>query len=161
MLDKTIRVARNMEAIGITKNDMITLCTPNTLDCFLPYLASIFIQTKVSSLDPTIPVDESAHLLNIVKPTYIFCHSKCVELIEKALKITKFNSKIVVFGDTNKHIPFSKFLKSTGNEETFKPEVVNDLFETAIIFFSSGSTGLAKGIKGTHYGLIAQQLLYM
>lgn len=77
-------------------------------------------------------------------------------MMENAIAENGLTTEIVVFGNTTKHTSFSDFVQETGTEDQFEPVVVDDLYETAIIFFSSGTTGLPKGICTTHYGLLVQ-----
>lgn len=76
------------------------------------------------------------------------------------MKTAELDTEIVIFGDTDKYIPFSDFLVSNGNEEAFEAIPVNDIHDTAVIFFSSGTTGLPKGILSPHYGLLAQNTYF-
>lgn len=98
-------------------------------------------------------------MLNMVKPKLIFVGLESEKLIESAINESGVNTEIVVFGETEDHVPFSEFLISSGNEEGFEPVTVEDLKETAIIFFSSGTTGMPKGIMLSHYGLLSQNML--
>lgn len=47
----------------------------------------------------------------------------------------------------------------TGNEEDFQAKPADDVQDTAVIFFSSGTTGLPKGIMVSHYGILTQNSL--
>lgn len=74
------------------------------------------------------------------------------------------NAEIVVFdefGASDKHTKFADFLQFKDEEEEFIPEPVSDIHDTAVIFFSSGTTGYPKGIKTSHYALICQAISIM
>lgn len=101
---------------------------------------------------------DCVYMLSMVKPKFIFVGPESEQLIESAILEAGLNTEMVVFGDTDNHIPFSEFLISTGNEEAFEPTPVDNVRDTAIIFFSSGTTGMPKGIMTSHYGLMAQNL---
>lgn len=93
----------------------------------------------------------------MVTPKFVFCGVESEEMMEKSLAEAEiYDAQIIVFGDTDRNIPFDEFLQSTGSEDTFEPKPVDDIFDTAVIFFSSGTTGLPKGICTTHYGILTQ-----
>lgn len=89
----------------------------------------------------------------MVKPRFVFSGPETADTFETILKEQNINAEIIVYGETNKYTSFTDFLKSTGKENEFKAKPVKDLFDTAIIFFSSGTTGYPKGILTNHYGI--------
>lgn len=94
--------------------------------------------------------------MKLVSPRFVFCTPESVKMMENAIAENGLTSEIIVFGNTTKYTSFSEFVQETGTEDQFEPVIVDDLFETAVIFFSSGTTGLPKGICTTHYGLLVQ-----
>lgn len=118
-------------------------------------MAALYLGAKIASLDPSLSTSDCTHLLNLVKPKLIFCNIESVNNLIKALEDAKLESKIIVFGEMEGFMPFSDFLLPTGTENDFEATTV-DINETAVIFFSSGTTGLPKGICNTHYGLLSK-----
>lgn len=62
----------------------------------------------------------------------------------------------MVFGETDKYTQFSTFLEPHEDEDKFVPIPVDSLNDTSVIVFSSGTTGLPKGIVLSHYALMIQ-----
>lgn len=149
-----------MQSRGIGRKDIICLCSHNNLEIALPFIASQFLGALVCSLDPTLTTSDCKHLLNLVNPKFIFCDKACEEQMETALKDTNLKSEIVVIGSTEKYMQFEELLTPTGTEDSFEVAKV-DIFDSAVIFFSSGTTGLPKGVCTHHYGLISQQRYMM
>ncbi|KAF2885425.1 hypothetical protein ILUMI_20748 [Ignelater luminosus] len=145
-----------MRSLGIQPNDVITVCSHNTLDCLIPFYASFFVGAVSANIDPLLPLSSTVDLLKQVRPKMIFVVPEGVELIENTLKEIGINAKIVVFGQTLKHTSYSEFLKPSPDENKFVPYEVENVKDTAVIVFSSGSTGSPKGICLSHYGLLGQ-----
>lgn len=146
-----------MRNMGIVPSDIITLCTNNHLDSAVPHVAALFLGCKVASLDPSLSLADTAYLINLVKPRMVFVVPETVELIEGALKKTAMDSAtIVVFGKTKKYVPFLQFLDYKDGEDDFVPVPAKNVKDTAIIFFSSGTTGYPKGICTNHYALLVK-----
>lgn len=118
----------------------------------MPYLAGLFIDAKVCSLDPTLSFSDSKHLLNQVKPKIIFVVSEKKKMYVDLLEDISLDAELVEFSEEG----FGKFLNKSPDEDKFVPVKVENIFDTAVIMFSSGTTGLAKGICLNHYTLLCQ-----
>lgn len=153
LLTRSVRTAIKMRILGITRGDVITICSYNSLDSAVPFIAAQFLGAKVASLDPVVPVDDCITLASLVKPRMIFFSENATDLIETVVKDAKLDAMTIVFGESNVHTPFSEFNKPRNFETEFEPLKI-DNEETAVIFFSSGTTGLAKGIEISHHHLI-------
>ncbi|KAF2890250.1 hypothetical protein ILUMI_15923, partial [Ignelater luminosus] len=70
-------------------------------------------------------------------------------------KEAQLETEIVVFGLSTVHSEFADFFAPKENEN-FQPVEVENNKETALILFSSGTTGLPKGICLSHYCIMAQ-----
>lgn len=151
---KSIRIAQNLISRGITSEDIIVLCAGNGLDSCLPFLACLYLGVKVSPVHPSQCVEDLSYMLHIVKPRFVFCEEGCETKIEKVLKMIDLDCNIVVIGETEKHIKFSEFLIETKTEGIFEAKSVENMFDTAAILFSSGTSGKPKGICTTYYGLV-------
>lgn len=86
----------------------------------------------------------------------MFCTPESEEMMENSIVEAGLTTEIIVFGNTERNTSFSEFIQETGTEHEFEARPVEDIFETAVIFFSSGTTGFPKGICSTHYGLLVQ-----
>ncbi|KAK4873028.1 hypothetical protein RN001_015057 [Aquatica leii] len=158
LLQRCVRTAIKMRCLGVTPNDIISTCTFTRLDSCVPYLATLFLGAKIANFDPTLSLQDTVHLMKQVTPKIIFVIPETLDVIKNAVKELNKQITIVVFGSTDEHTPFSEFLKPSLEESLFKPHEISDLKETAIIFFSSGTSGLPKGICISHYGFMHQQM---
>lgn len=157
ILTKSVILARNLQNKGITPDDVVALSAHNTLDSCLPLTACLLLGVPIAVLDPSFALNDVKHLLNISKPRLIFCESGSIKTMKEAIEENALQSEIVDLDSTGQCTPFTCLLSSTGNEDSFTARRVSNLRDTAVILFSSGTTGLAKGICLHHYGIMKQQ----
>ncbi|XP_071052841.1 luciferin 4-monooxygenase-like [Onthophagus taurus] len=156
VLERSVRVACHLKKMGVTPKDILTPCTTNHLNTSVILYAIFFTGAKPASLDPGAPEEDKLKQLQLVKPKYIFATPECVPKLEIIIEKLSLDTKIVVFGETSKHISFDDLLTPLPEEEkNFKVYTTNNVFDTAMIVFSSGTTGSPKGICITHYQILA------
>lgn len=151
VLRRAISIAKRLSADGIVPGDVVTLCAPNIPEACAPLLGALFIGARVASLDPTLPPHDCQHLLRIVAPRVAFVHQRSMELVETALITAGVQATIIPLNETY----------TDADDRDFKAYTITNPKETAFIFFSSGTTGLAKGVCTPHSGLLSQCMFLM
>lgn len=144
-----------MRAQGITSKDIITICSFNQINSCVPLIASLFLGVKPACLDPLLSRADIIHLIKQVPPRMAFVGPEAIELMEEAIAEANVDTKIVIFGPSDKHTEFLQFATAK-MDPSFAPVELEDNKETAIVFFSSGTTGLPKGICLSHYAILGQ-----
>ncbi|XP_018579484.1 4-coumarate--CoA ligase 1-like isoform X2 [Anoplophora glabripennis] len=152
--ERSTRVAIHLRNLGLKSEDVVLCCLKNTLDNIIPILSALYLGAKVASLDTSQSVKDCAHCISIVRAKYVFVEDQSLKLIEDSLIEAKLNSTIIVVGESVKYRTLQELLEFTPEENKFRPVTVKNCHETAFIYFSSGTSGLPKGICITHFGLL-------
>ncbi|KAF5283186.1 hypothetical protein FQR65_LT02698 [Abscondita terminalis] len=152
-LEKSVRLAMKMQEHGIQPNDLILICTLNTVDSCIPIFASLYIGAKVTFFDHQIPLREATLMINEINPVMMFISLESVHFIEKLMKESNKRATIVVFGETDSYLNYFDMICSYDGEDQFLPIKIEET-QVAFIFFSSGSTAVPKPICFSHVALL-------
>ncbi|KAJ8919701.1 hypothetical protein NQ315_006229 [Exocentrus adspersus] len=151
LLERAVRTAIVLKQRGVGKGDIVTGCSNNHLDACVPIIAATFLGAIPCSLDPLLSFFEKSQLLQQVKPKVVFTIKDCLGDVTAALKNAELESEVVVFGTAS----YDQYIQPRQqDEEDFKPIIVDDPKDTAVIIFSSGTSGFPKGICLNHYYFI-------
>ncbi|CAH1174245.1 unnamed protein product [Phaedon cochleariae] len=151
---RSIRFALSLKNLGVKPDDVVLTCLKMTMDTMIPVISSLFLGARFSAIDPVQTEEDWAHCIGKVKPKIIVVDEEQVERLEKCLETRKIELDIIVLGKSKVHKTFHDLVKPFPEEEkVFKPKRV-DCRETALILFSSGTTGLPKAMKMSHFALI-------
>ena len=170
MINRIIHTAKAFVRLGIKKGDVVTICMPNTpraVDCLY---ALNRIGAAASFIHPLSAVNEIAYYLNISSSKAIIVPDLFYENVVQSLKQTKHQVKIIVtriqdelpvflhaaytakkgknylrFPDERGGITWKNFINIP--ENTLLPPIEFDKNRTAVILYSGGTTGIAKGIR--------------
>ncbi|KOB74496.1 Luciferin 4-monooxygenase [Operophtera brumata] len=102
-----------------------------------------------------------AILLNITQPKYFICSKKFWELYKDILQGFECIKQILTLDEPFDSIPSTKNLVAQNVDvELFEPETVLGQTDVALILYSSGTTGLSKGIQLTHLHCLINSMPY-
>ncbi|CAH0547552.1 unnamed protein product [Brassicogethes aeneus] len=155
LLKRCIRTSMFLQKIGIKKDDVIALIGPKHVHSVVSFISSHFIGAIPTCVAFDYPENDIKNILESMEPKIIFTDSKCLTFLKEYLCDIKLSVKFIVFNDCEEGFSFSEIIKLQPGEENFEPVKIDNIKNTAIIYYSSGATGLPKAICLSHYAMLA------
>jgi len=139
------KLGRFLQDNGIEKGDRIAIFSGNSAEYFIAFYATLFAGGTVTTLNPLYKDREVLHQLEDADASAVFAMGPLVPMIE-AVREHLPNIKHV--------FPIEEVWTLAGEaEDDPKPVNLNPLEDLAALPYSSGTTGLPKGVMLTHYNL--------
>lgn len=145
------RVAAGLHARGMRKGDVLAIFSPNLPEYAVAFHAVATLGGIVTPVNPLYTAPELAHQLKDAGAKYLLTIPPLLDKAEEAARGTSVQ-EIFVFGEAEGATPFDSLLENDG----VLPEVEIDPREDLVALpYSSGTTGVAKGVMLTHYNMVA------
>jgi acyl-CoA synthetase (AMP-forming)/AMP-acid ligase II len=141
------RVAGGLTERGFGAGDVLAIMAPNLPEYAIAFHATCLVGGTVTTLNPTYGPEEVAHQLDDAGARLIVT---IPEVLPTVLASGHAFDEVFVFGEAAGATPFAHLLEST---PVGQAEVDPD--DVAVLPYSSGTTGLSKGVMLTHRNLVA------
>lgn len=142
-------LAEGYLAFGLKPGDRIASLMPNRIELLIHYLACFKTGICVTPLNYRYTYREIDHALEVSNASALLVHAERAADLKESKYVPKLPLGTILFaGDTSAPAPrFETLLGTKPSGRAFKPI---DPSSPAAIFFTSGSTGPAKGVTHTH-----------
>ncbi|KAL4611516.1 hypothetical protein ACB092_08G129500 [Castanea dentata] len=153
------KVSQGLLRLGITKNDVVLIFAPNSIQFPICFLSIVAIGAIASTTNPLYTTQELAKQVKDSKPKLV------ITVAELYDKVKGFNLPAVILGPNSNVtsnpnvIHFNDLLNypsSSESELNINNVKQND---TAALLYSSGTTGTSKGVVLSHRNFIAASLM--
>jgi acyl-CoA synthetase (AMP-forming)/AMP-acid ligase II len=151
LADSIAIAAHNLAQRGFKRGDVFGILSPNCPEYAIAFHAVATLGGIVTPINPLYTKHEIAHQLKDSGARFLAtvpgCAEKAVEAVQHGLI-----EELFVFGTTPGATPFDSLLEDNGRAEQVEIDPRKDLIALP---YSSGTTGLPKGVMLTHHNLVA------
>jgi acyl-CoA synthetase (AMP-forming)/AMP-acid ligase II len=145
------RVAAGLARRGFKKGDVFAIFSPNCLDYAVTFHAVAMLGGINTTINPLYTADEARFQLRDAGAKFLATIPVFMDKAGKAARTVGIE-EVFVFGEGDSGTPFASLLADDGEVPTVEIDPRNDL---VALPYSSGTTGLPKGVMLTHYNLVA------
>jgi acyl-CoA synthetase (AMP-forming)/AMP-acid ligase II len=149
--DGVRRTAAGLAARGFNRGDVLAIYSPNLPEYAIVFHAVSLLGGVNTTINPSYTASELRQQIEDARARFIVTVAPCIEKVTQAVRNTTID-EVFVFGEADGATPFSAL--SSGGERL--PDVAIDPdVDLVALPYSSGTTGLPKGVMLTHHNLVA------
>ena len=145
------RTAAGLAARGFAKGDVLAIYSPNLPEYAVMFYAVTSVGGVVTTVNPLYTADELAKQLRDAGAKTLITVPPLVEAARAAVDRVGIG-EVFVFGNAPGAVSCSTLLQDTTGAP---PVTIDPRDDLAVLPFSSGTTGLSKGVMLTHHNLVA------
>jgi PAS domain S-box-containing protein len=154
LVDGVRRTAGGLAGHGFRKGNVCAIYSPNVPEYAIAFLGVALAGGVVTTVNPLYTVTELAHQLRD-------SDARLLVTTPQLLQVSRHGSKqagieqIFTFGEGDGATPFSSLME---HDDRFEPVGIDARNDLAVLPYSSGTTGLPKGVMLTHFNIVANVL---
>ena len=147
-------VASSLSKRGFGKGDVFAIYSPNLPEYAVAFHAVSLLGGVVTTINPLYTADELAFQLKDANAKYLLTISLFIDKAKEAAAQSNVE-EIFVFDMAEGATPFLALLQSDGQPPDVEIDPAEDL---VVLPYSSGTTGLPKGVMLTHRNIVANMV---
>ncbi|HJZ82651.1 MAG TPA: 4-coumarate--CoA ligase family protein, partial [Pyrinomonadaceae bacterium] len=149
--DSVRRAAASLAQRGFKKGEVLGIFSSNCLEYAIAFHAVAMLGGITTTVNPLYTAEEAAFQLKNAGAKLLLTAPPFMEAAMAAARAVNIE-ELFVFGEAQGATPFASLLASDGVVPPVEIDPKNDL---VALPYSSGTTGLAKGVMLTHHNLVA------
>lgn len=162
LADTVGRVAAGLRAAGLGAGDHVALCSPNRPEFIIVYYAVLTIGGTVVTVSPLSTAREIAYYLDDSDADALICFAgddgELGRRAAEAYALTGHCRRLWLFGDGDRPPAAEAFETLLAGAATGVEPAVTPAEQTAVILYTSGTTGQPKGAELTHANIVMNVL---
>ena len=155
----TAKLSSALNRMGMQKGDVLSIVAPNRPEYCILFFATLASGGIVSTCNPTYTVDELVYQFKNSGAKFVATVPEILPTVQTAAEQVGVE-KLIVVDNTEQSTPglisYRSLLEDAGSQ--FNPALVDAKNDVALLPYSSGTTGLPKGVMLTHYNVTANLL---
>ncbi|CAG9101518.1 unnamed protein product [Plutella xylostella] len=146
--------------LGLSPGDVVAVMVPNRPEYPVVVFGTMQAGCVATTINPIYKEYEVTHQATLTQPKVVVTVPECYDVIVNGFKDAKVNAKIVVIDNPNTPVPdgairYTELAEKSEADYGLLSKVVRHEDDTAVIPFSSGTTGLPKGVEISHKSMLA------
>ena len=146
------RVAAGLHAKGIRKGDVVGLVSPNLPDFAVVFYAVTQLGAICSTVNPIATAEEIGVQFADSEAVLLVTIPELLEKCTTAARLASTVKEIIVFGEADGATPYASLFAHGDEPPTVHIDAANDV---CALPYSSGTSGIPKGVMLTHRNLVA------
>lgn len=154
------RFAAALAKLGVVKGDRVGLLAPNCVEFEIAFFGIIKLGAVVTTINSGYREREIAHQLNNSGAEVLVVHASLLDMANAARDDTPALKRMVVIEPTSRDSAsfWGLIERAPATPPPVDIDAMNDL---AALPYSSGTTGISKGVMLTHYNMTANLIQFM
>jgi len=153
LVEMVRRIAAGLAAHGLKKGDVLGIYSPNVLEYPVAFHATASLGGISTTVNPLYTPRELAQQLNDARANYLLTVPAFMDNARAAVREVPTVREIFVLGEAEGATPFASLLEYGDQPPRVQIDPKNDL---VALPYSSGTTGLPKGVMLSHHNLVAE-----
>ena len=149
-------VARSLQKKGYKKGDVFAIYAPNIIEYIYVFQSVMLIGGVITTANPLYTAGELELQLQHSKAICLFTTADLLEKVNPILQATSVD-EVFVFNNGDADNSFDLLLQDNKDTE-LQPVSIDARTDIAILPYSSGTTGLPKGVMLSHRNLVAHNI---